>query len=136
MARPVVDHVALAVPSLGRALAFFEELGLQADGVEEIPSDQIRMAMIPIGPMCLEVMETTDPLGPVGRFLERRGPGFHHLAIRVDDLEDTLHALAERGVRLVDQAPRPGSNGTSVGFVHPEGTGGALVELVERRDDD
>lgn len=129
---PEIDHVAVAVPSLEKTLGFFRALGLAAEPVEEVPQDQVRIAMISFGSTRIEILESTDPEGPVGRFLQNRGPGIHHVAIGVESVSETLSLLRAAGVRLIDEAARPGSGGSLVAFVHPEGTGGPLVELCQK----
>lgn len=124
-----LDHVGVATESIAAAAASFELLGgTRCSPVEEIASQGVRVAFV--GP--IELLEPTDPGGPVARFLERRGPGLHHIAYRVDDLASTLQSLKDRGVPRVDEAPRPGAGGHLVAFLHPEAAGGVLVELVER----
>ena len=124
-------HVALALGDDSRLLALCGVLGLPVAPAEEIPSDGVRAVMIEAGDTRLEVLTPTDPEGPVGRFLARRGPGIHHIALAVPDLSATLDRLQADGVRLIDAAPRRGAGDARVAFIHPEGTGGVLVELVE-----
>lgn len=123
-----LDHVAFAVRSIAEAAPIFERLsGHRSSPVEEIPAQGVRVAFV--GP--LELLEPLDSDGTVARFLERRGPGLHHVAYRVPDLDAALDRLREEGVRLVDEEPRPGAGGHRVAFLHPKSTAGLLVELVE-----
>jgi methylmalonyl-CoA/ethylmalonyl-CoA epimerase len=128
--RPL-DHIGIAVPDLRVALAAWARIGFASDHMERVDSDGIEVAFLPWGDGQLEIMAPTRPDGAVARFLDRRGPGVHHLAFRVDRLAEELDRLAAAGVRLVDRTPRPGSRGTLVAFLHPSALGGVLTELVE-----
>jgi LAO/AO transport system kinase len=132
----VLDHVAIATGSTTGAAALFQELfGLAASPVESVPGQQVRVQFLETAGARLELIEPTEPHSTVAAFLERRGPGLHHIALRVADLEGTLATLRARGIRLVDERPRAGAGGTTVAFVHPSGIGGVLVELVAREDE-
>lgn len=127
-----IDHIAVAVRSMDDALAVFRDLyGLEPERTEEVASDRITEAMLPIGGTHLQLLEPTDPSSTVAKFLEKRGEGLHHIAIRVDDIDATLAHLKARGAALLDQEPRTGGGGHRVAFVHPKTTSGILVELVE-----
>jgi methylmalonyl-CoA epimerase len=127
-----IDHIALAVSSMDEALATFKTLyGLEADHTEDIASDKVAEAMLPIGSTYLQLLAATDPESTVAKFIEKRGPGLHHIAIRVDDIEATLAHLKEQGAELLDESPRIGGGGHRVAFVHPKTNGGVLIELVE-----
>lgn len=127
-----LDHVAIAVPSIARALPTYELLtGGAASEVEAVPSQGVLVAFVGEGTGRIELIEPSSPESPVGRFLQSRGPGLHHLAYRVDDLENALRQLEGAGLRLIDNAPRPGAHGRLVAFIHPESTGGILIELVQ-----
>jgi methylmalonyl-CoA epimerase len=131
--RAVLDHIGIAVGDLEAAVAFYRDaLGLEIDAPEEVPSQQVRAHAVRLGPAALELLEPTGEASVIARFLARRGPGLHHITLRVDDLVSTLAHLRARGVRLVDETPRPGAEGTRVAFVHPASTHGVLIELVER----
>jgi len=130
---PTLDHIAVAVPDLEEVLATWRDvLGLEEQGRELVAAQGVTVAFLDAGGARLELLEPTGPDTPVGRHLARRGPGLHHVAFEVDDLEEALAALKARGVRLVDSEPRPGAHGTRVAFVHPKTTGGVLLELVEK----
>jgi len=132
-----LDHVAIAVPSLASATPLYELLtGGTASQPERVETQGVIVTFIGTGTGRIELIEPTSPASPVARFLERRGPGLHHLAYRVDDLAATLALLKERGLRLIDEVPRPGAHQRLVAFIHPESTGGVLVELVQDRNDD
>lgn len=126
-----LDHVAVAVRSLQAAVRAFEALGLRCTHVEEVPSEGVRVAFLALGEATLEFLEPTTPAGPVARFLASRGEGVHHVALRVPDLEGALQRATAAGLEPVPPAPRPGSRGTRVAFLHPRVTAGVLVELVE-----
>ena len=127
-----IDHLGIAVPSLEKGLAVWRDLfGLEASAPETVPGQGVTTAFLSVGEPRLELLEPTGPDTPVGRFLARRGPGFHHVCFLVTDLTEALGRLEEQGVRLVDRKPRPGAEGALVAFIHPESTGGVLVELKE-----
>ena len=129
-----IDHLGIATANIENALSFWRDvLGLEASGSEEVPDQGVRVAMMPIGETRIELLEPLHENSPVGRFLEKRGPGFHHLAISVADIQAQLGKLREKGVRLIDEVPRVGAGGCLIAFVHPSATGGVLLELVERR---
>jgi methylmalonyl-CoA/ethylmalonyl-CoA epimerase len=126
-----IAHVAVAVPNIDDAFAKFQRvLGLPLEGRETVASQKVEAAMMPLGEAAIELIE---PKGneAVGRFLENRGPGLHHIAVEVEGIEDVLATLKERGVALIDPSPRIGAHGHKVAFVHPKATGGVLIELVE-----
>ena len=127
-----IEHIGIAVVSIEEAARLYTEgLGLEVESVEEVPSDGVRAGMIRMGESRLELLESTRPGSPVDRFLQRRGPGLHHIAVEVDDIEAALARLRTSGARLVDDMPRPGAGGTRVAFLHPSSAGGVLLELVE-----
>jgi methylmalonyl-CoA/ethylmalonyl-CoA epimerase len=126
-----LDHVAIAVESLATALPLFESLtGAAGSVVEEVGSQGVKVVFVGSGAGRLELLEPLGPETTVGRFLARRGPGLHHIAYRVADLQATLDALAARGVALIDRRPRAGAGGHRVAFLHPKSTAGVLIELV------
>ena len=127
-----IDHLGVAVQSIEKALSFYERvLGITASAIEEISSQKVRVAMLPVGESKIELLEPTDPNGPVGRFIEKRGEGLHHLAFRVEDIEAALNRARDEKVRLIDETPRRGAHGTKIAFLHPASTNGVLIELVE-----
>jgi len=128
-----VEHIGIAVEDLGSALDFYQgALGLSATEIEEVPSQQVRVAVLPVGESKVELLQTTSPEGPIGRFVEKRGQGIHHLCFEVTDIEHALATLRAAGVRLIDQVPRLGAGGRRVAFVHPRSSHGVLIELSER----
>ncbi|MBI3263572.1 MAG: methylmalonyl-CoA epimerase [Acidobacteria bacterium] len=130
--KALLDHVGIAVQNLDDALAFYRDaLGLEIEAPEEVASQRVRAHFVPAGPSSLELLEATAPDSPIARYLEKRGPGLHHITLRVDDLEGALAALRARGVRLIDERPRPGAAGSMVAFIHPSSAHGVLVELKQ-----
>ena len=114
------------------ALAVWRDaLGLEVDATEEIVEQGVRVAMLPIGETHIELLEPLNENSPVGKFLDKRGPGIHHVAIKVDDIRSSLAQLKERGARLIDETPRRGAGGCLVAFVHPASANGVLLELVQ-----
>ena len=130
-----LDHLGVAVESLEDSLRLYHELlGLPLLYTEEVESDGVRAAVLDLGFGHLELLEATGPESPIARFLEKRGPGIHHVALAVDDCAVALRAAADAGLRLIDETPRPGAGGKNIGFVHPKSTGGVLLELCARAD--
>jgi LAO/AO transport system kinase len=128
-----LDHVGIAVKELEQAVAFYRDaLGLAVEAPEEVTSQRVRAHFIPAGGAALELLEATSGDSPIGRYLERRGPGLHHITLRVDDIAAALARLKARGVRLIDEEPRPGAHGSLVAFIHPASAHGVLVELKQR----
>lgn len=127
-----LDHVGIAVDDLERSLAFFRDaLGLHVDAPEEVASQRVRAHFLHMGPSSLELLEATAPDSAIARFVSARGPGLHHVALRVEDIDAALAHLAARGVRLIDTVARPGAEGARVAFIHPSAAHGVLVELKE-----
>lgn len=129
-----IDHLGIAADSHAAVKDLYEKvLGLRLQSVTDVPTQKVRTAFYPCDNVNLEVLEATSPDGPVRKFLAQRGEGFHHVAFEVDDLRAELARLKSLGVRLVDEAPRPGAHDTLIAFVHPAATHGLLIELVQRR---
>lgn len=127
-----VDHIGIATRQIDEALALWQDaLGLKVDSTEEVTDQGVRVAMLAIGETHIELLEPLSPSSPVGRFLEKRGPGIHHIAVRVPDIRAALAQLKEKGTRLIDETPRVGAAGCLVAFVHPSSANGVLLELVE-----
>lgn len=127
-----VDHIGIATRQLDDALALWRDaLGLEVAFTEDVAQQGVRVAMLPIGETHIELLEPLSESSPVGKFLEKRGPGIHHLAIRVKDIRASLAHLKEQGARLIDETPRPGAGGCQVAFVHPASANGVLLELVQ-----
>jgi methylmalonyl-CoA/ethylmalonyl-CoA epimerase len=127
-----VDHVGIAVEDLDEAVATYQAtLGVTPTLRERVEDQGVEEVLFPVGTSYIQLLGALGPSSPVGRFLERRGPGVHHIAYRVDDVEAALASLREEGVRLIDEHGRRGSRGTTIAFVHPASMGGVLVELVQ-----
>ena len=130
--RAILDHVGIAVKNVEEALAFYRDgLGLHVEVPEEVASQRVRAHFIPAGQAALELLEPTSSDSVIARYVEKRGPGVHHVTLRVDDIQAALEQLRARGVRLVDEQPRPGAEGALVAFIHPSAAHGVLVELKQ-----
>jgi methylmalonyl-CoA/ethylmalonyl-CoA epimerase len=130
-----IDHIGIAVSSLDEALATYKRLWqLEPDHIERGETDRVTEAMLPIGGAHLQLLEPTDDESTVAKFIERRGEGLHHIAVRVPDIEAALDRLRSEGAELIDEQPRIGGGGHRVAFVHPKTTHGILIELVEASD--
>src|ERR1700730_14060650 len=129
-----IDHIGIATRQIGESLSLWvDSLGLMVESTEEVPEQGVRVAMLPIGETRVELLEPLSIDSPVGRFLEKRGPGIHHVAIRVADIRAQLGKLKASGARMIDETPRVGAGGCLVAVVHPSSTGGVLLELVQRQ---
>ena len=126
-----LDHIGIAVASLAEGGAFYEALGLQVEGVEEVAEQGVKVGFFPLGDTRLELLEPTGPESPIARHLERRGPGLHHLCVRVDDIRAAMDGLRSQGYRLLAEEPQAGAHGCLVCFVHPKSAGGVLIELSQ-----
>jgi len=130
--KATLDHIGIAVANLGEALGFYRDaLGLEVEPPEEVSPQHVRAHFIPVGESALELLEATDDSSPIARYNAKRGPGLHHITLRVDDIAAALARLKERGVRLIDEVPRPGAQGSLVAFIHPSSAHGVLVELKQ-----
>jgi methylmalonyl-CoA epimerase len=130
--KAVLDHVGIAVRDLREALAFYRDaLGLEVEAPEEVASQRVRARFVPVGQSNLELLEATAPDSAIAKYIEKRGPGLHHITLRVEDILAALDRLKAKGVRLVDEQPRPGAEGALVAFIHPSAAHGVLVELKE-----
>jgi methylmalonyl-CoA/ethylmalonyl-CoA epimerase len=130
--KATLDHIGIAVANLDEALAFYRDaLGLEIEPAEEVASQRVRAHFVPVGGAALELLEGTAPDSPISKFVEKRGPGLHHITLRVDDIHAALAALKARGARLIDETPRPGAHGALVAFIHPSAAHGVLIELKQ-----
>ncbi len=130
--KAILDHIGIAVADLDEAAAFYREaLGLDVQAPEEVASERVRVRFVPIGDSALELLEATNEDSPIAKYVAKRGPGMHHITLRVDDIRAALRQLKQRGVRLIDEAPRPGAHGSLVAFIHPSSAHGVLIELKE-----
>jgi methylmalonyl-CoA epimerase len=128
-----LDHIGIAVADVQEALRFYRDaLGLDVELPEDVPSQRVRVHFIPTGDAALELLEATAEDSPIAKYVQKRGPGLHHITLRVDDIHTALAQLKGRGVRLIDESPRPGAHGSLVAFIHPSSAHGVLVELKQR----
>lgn len=128
-----IDHVGIAVQSLDQARELYEGvLGLQVTKTEEVREQQVKVMFIPTGDSEIELLESTDPEGPIAKFVAAKGAGMRHIALRVENVEAAIADLRAKGIRMIDETPRYGAGGARIAFVHPKATNGTLVELCER----
>ncbi len=136
--RPIcrgLDHLGIAVRRLDAALPFYRDLlGIRLLDIETVESDGVRVAILELGEGHLELLEPLNPQSHIATFLDRRGPGLHHLALSVSDVEAAVKAFMDAGLRMIDELPRPGAGGKRIAFCHPKSTGGVLLELCQRVD--
>ena len=127
-----IEHIGIAVKSLEEAMTFYEKmLGTTCYAVEEVADQKVKTDFFKIGQTKIELLESTDPEGPIGKYIEKRGEGIHHIAYAVEDLEQHLEDADKSGIRLIDQAPRKGAEGLHIAFLHPKSTFGVLTEFCE-----
>ncbi len=130
-----IEHIGIAVTSLDESIPFYEEVfGLKCYAIEEVKDQKVKTAFFQIGNTKIELLESTDPEGPIGKFIEKRGQGIHHMAFAVNGINDALQEAQEKGVRLIDEKPRKGAEGLDIAFLHPKSTFGVLTELCEDRE--
>ncbi len=126
-----INHIGIAVTSLNEAIKLYTEVfGLKVKDIEVIEDQKVRTAILPVGESNIELIESTDPEGAIAKYIERKGEGLHHLALEVDDIQDTLGTLVNKGVPLIDSKPRRGVGNSRIAFLHPKGTR-VLIEMVE-----
>jgi len=129
-----IDHIGIAVSNLQESLSFWEtSLGIELHGIEEVAEQKVRTAFLPVGDTEIELLDPTSAESSVAKFIEKRGEGLHHIAIRVDDIEAALAELKAKGIQLIDETPRNGAGGSRIAFVSPKSTHGVLLELCERK---
>lgn len=129
-----IEHIGIAVNSLEESIPYYEKvLGLECYAVEEVTEQKVKTAFFMVGQTKIELLEATSEESPVAKFIEKKGPGVHHLAFAVDDVATALTEAEENGVRLIDKAPRGGAEGLSIGFLHPKSTGGVLTEFCGKK---
>lgn len=130
-----IEHIGIAVKNLDEAIPFYEQvLGLKCYSIEEVKDQKVRTAFFKVGQTKIELLESTDPEGPIGKFVASRGEGVHHLAYAVENLENCLQELETKGIRLIDQQPRKGAEGLNIAFLHPKSTAGVLTEFCENKN--
>jgi methylmalonyl-CoA/ethylmalonyl-CoA epimerase len=129
-----IEHIGIAVKNLEESIPFYENvLGLKCYAVEEVKDQRVKTAFFMVGQTKIELLESTDPEGPIGKFIEKRGEGVHHLAFATKEIESALEEVAEKGVNLIDKAPRKGAEGLDIAFLHPKSTHGVLMEFCENK---
>lgn len=127
-----IEHIGIAVESLEEAIPFYEKtFGLKCYSVEEVKDQKVKMAFFKVGQTKIELLESTAPDGPIGKFIEKKGQGVHHIAFAVNDLQQQLDELETKEVKLIDKTPRKGAEGLNIAFLHPKSTFGVLTELCE-----
>ena len=130
-----IDHLGIAVHSIEEAKKLFQDtLGLKFEGSETVAEQKVTTAFFPVGDSEVELLESTAPDGPIAKYLEKRGEGIQHIAFRVENIEEALVELKEKGIRLIDEKPRMGAGGAKIAFLHPKSTHGVLIEISERED--
>lgn len=128
-----IDHIGVAVKNLEESLKFYQEtLGLELHGVEIVEEQKVKVAFLPIGDTEIELLESTDPDGPIAKYIDKKGEGVQHIAYRVDDIEKAIADMLSKGVKMIDEKPRYGAGGAKIAFCHPKSTNGVLVELCQR----
>jgi len=127
-----IEHIGIAVKNLEESISLYENVfGLKCYNIEEIKDQKVRTAFFKIGQTKIELLESTEPNGPIGKFIEKKGEGIHHIAFATNDLQKSLNDLKEKGIKLIDQRPKAGAEGLNIAFLHPKSTNGVLIELCE-----
>ena len=127
-----INHIGIAVNSIVETLPFYEKnLGMELKGIEEVAEQKVKVAMLQVGQSKIELLEPTAPDSPVAKFLEKNGPGVHHLAYEVEDIGAAIAKLVSEGAHMIDAVPRNGAHGTKIAFIHPKSSGGVLTELCQ-----
>jgi len=130
-----IEHIGIAVKNLDESIKYYEEvLGLTCYNIEEVADQKVKTAFFKVGEVKIELLESTDPEGPIGKYIEKKGEGIHHIAFAVENIEEKLKHAEEKGVRLIDTAPRKGAEGLDIAFMHPKSTYGVLTELCEDKN--
>ncbi|MBN2236493.1 MAG: methylmalonyl-CoA epimerase [Bacteroidales bacterium] len=125
-----IEHIGIAVENLETSIAYYEQiLGVKCYAIEEVADQKVKTAFFKIGETKIELLESTDPEGPIGKYIAKKGPGVHHIAFAVEDVDQALQEVEEKGVKLIDSKSRPGAEGLQIGFLHPKSTGGVLTEF-------
>lgn len=130
-----IDHIGIAVQNLDETLKFYTEiLGIKLHGTEVVEEQKVRVAFLPVGDTEIELLESTDPDGPIAKFIEKKGEGIQHIALKVDNIEEAIEEMKSKGIKMIDEKPRYGAGGAKIAFCHPKSTNGVLVELTEREE--
>ena len=129
-----IEHVGIAVKDLATSIKYYEDvLGLKCYSIEEVKDQKVKTAFFKIGQTKIELLESTEPNGPIGKFIEKRGEGVHHIAFAVNEIEQALSEAEGKGIRLIDNKPRKGAEGLNIAFLHPKSTGGVLTEFCNNK---
>jgi len=129
-----IEHIGIAVKNLQESIKFYENiLGLKCYAIEEVIDQRVKTAFFMVGTTKIELLESTDPEGPVGKFIEKKGEGIHHLAFAVEDISHCLSEMESKDIQLIDKTPRKGAEGLNIAFLHPKSTNGILMELCEKK---
>ena len=129
-----IEHIGIAVTNLEASVAFYEKVfDLKCYNIEDVPEQKVRTAFFMIGETKIELLESTDPEGPVAKFIEKKGEGVHHLAFAVSNIKEQLRHVKEHGIKLIDDTPRKGAEGLDIAFLHPKSTAGVLIEVCEHK---
>jgi len=129
-----IEHIGIAVKNLEESIAFYEQkLGMKCYAVEEVADQKVKTAFFMVGQTKIELLESTDTEGPIGKFIEKKGEGVHHIAFATKEIEQALSNLESKGIQLIDKQPRKGAEGLDIAFLHPKSTGGVLIELCENK---
>jgi methylmalonyl-CoA/ethylmalonyl-CoA epimerase len=130
-----IEHIGIAVDNLEESIKYYENvLGFKCYAIEEVVDQKVKTAFFMVGETKIELLESTSPDGPIGKFVEKKGQGIHHIAFAVDNTTEALKSVEEKGVRLVDKVSRKGAEGLDIGFLHPKSTHGVLTELCSKQD--
>lgn len=128
-----IEHIGIAVKNLDSAIIYYEKVfGMKCYAIEEVKEQKAKTAFFKVGETKIELLETTDPDGPIGKFIEKKGEGIHHIAFAVDNIQNTLTAIEKEGITLIDKTPKKGAEGLDIAFLHPKSTFGVLTEICEK----
>lgn len=132
-----IDHLGIAVENLQEAIHLYKDiLGLEYKGEEEVAEQKVRTAFFPLGESSIELLEPTSEDSPIAKFMAKKGPGIHHIALRVDDVSKAIEAMKAKGIQMIDEVPRIGAHGAKIAFIHPKSTPGVLIELCQREQEE
>ncbi|OFX17824.1 MAG: methylmalonyl-CoA epimerase [Bacteroidetes bacterium GWA2_31_9] len=129
-----IEHIGIAVKNIESAIKYYESVfGMKCYAIEEVKEQKVKTAFFKVGETKIELLETTDPDGPIGKFIEKKGEGIHHIAFAVDNIQDSLNTIENNGVTLIDRTPRKGAEKLDIAFLHPKSTFGVLTEICEKK---
>ncbi|MDF1613175.1 MAG: methylmalonyl-CoA epimerase [Stygiobacter sp.] len=131
-----IEHIGIAVKNLDESIKYYENvLGLKCYAIEEVKDQKVKTAFFQVGQTKIELLESTDPEGPISKFIEKKGEGIHHIAFAVKNLSEALKEVETKGIQLIDKQPKKGAEGLNIAFLHPKSTGGVLTELCEKNSE-